>query len=77
MCDTLCNTNNWSNNVNNRQLQDAIDKTRDFLTVTGVTAGPLYEAREESKNHLAQLEAIQRDRALIVSMPRVTLGDIE
>jgi hypothetical protein len=63
--------------MNNRQLQEAIDKTRDFLTVTGTAAGPLYQAREESKKHLAQLEAIQRGRAQLASTPRVTLEDIK
>jgi hypothetical protein len=49
--------------MNNAQLQQAINSAREFLKVTGVQGGPLWEARSETKNSLKQLEEIQVIRA--------------
>lgn len=64
--------------MNNRQLQEAIDKTRAWLTpqIDDKTT-PSFEAKRHAVEVLAKLEDIQIRRASLVDTPRFTLGDIK
>jgi len=63
--------------MNARQLQDAIDKTRAFVSIPADGMESLLTAKKESVKHLAQLELIQRVRAEMAHTPRITLQDIK
>jgi hypothetical protein len=55
--------------MNNAQLQQAIDSSREFLKVTGTAGGPLYGARENTQKTLKELEALQVIRAGLMTKP--------
>lgn len=61
--------------MNNRQLQDAIDKTRAFVSIAADGMESLLTSKKESVKHLAHLELIQRVRAEMARTPRITLKD--
>jgi len=64
--------------MNNRQLQEAIDKTRAWLMPQINTATtPSHKAKEDAVVFLTQLQNLQIQRALMANTPRVTLGDIK
>jgi len=64
--------------MNNRQLQEAIDKTRAWLMPQVNTATtPSLKARDDAVVYLCQLQNVQIQRALMAVTPRVTLGDIK
>ena len=63
--------------MNNRQLQEAIDKTRAFVSIPAEGMESLLTAKKESVKHLAYLETIQRVRGERVTAPRITLGNIK
>ena len=64
--------------MNNRQIQEAIDKTRAWLaSQINTAATPSLKAKDDAVVYLTQLQNIQIQRALMVTLPRVTLGDIE
>jgi hypothetical protein len=63
--------------MNARQLQDAIDKTRAFVSIPADGMESLLTAKKESVKHLAHLESIQLQRGAMTLTPRVTLQDIK
>ena len=63
--------------MNNRQLQDAIDKTRAYVSIPADGMESLLTAKKESVKHLAKLELIQAQRAAMANFPRITLKDLE
>jgi hypothetical protein len=64
--------------MNNRQLQDAIDKARAFIaTPVAGTMTAAARAKETTVNRLQELEHIQVVRAQMANTPRITLGDIQ
>lgn len=64
--------------MNNRQLQEAIDKARKFVAETSTAnSGPWWDARMTAQSTLKELEKIQVARAAMVMAPRLTLGDIK
>ena len=60
--------------MNNKQLQEAIDKTRAWLSSPQF---PSSKARDDSVEALSQLQKIQCTRAAMVTTPRITLQDIK
>lgn len=62
--------------MNNRQLQEAIDKTMAFcLNTEGGYSQDRY--RETVSKHLERLLHVQVARAQMANTPRITLGDLE
>jgi len=60
--------------MNNKQLQEAIDKTRVWLSSTNLAS---VKAKDDAINALAELQKIQLVRAAAVHTPRITLQDIK
>jgi hypothetical protein len=60
--------------MNNTQLQQAIDSSREFLKEIGNANGPLYGARENTQKTLKELEALQVIRAELMTKPSVQMG---
>lgn len=64
--------------MNNRQLQEAIDKTRAFLMPQmDSRTTPSFEAKRHAVETLEKLQDIQVMRASLANTPRSTLGDIK
>jgi len=64
--------------MNNKQLQEAIDKTREWLNPqSSGTLTPSLKAKEDAVECLAQLQKIQCTRAAMAHTPRTTLQDIK
>jgi len=59
--------------MNNRQLQEAIDKTQQLA----MSKDAWSSAKELAIKHLERLYNIQIIRAQMANTPRVTLGDIK
>lgn len=49
--------------MNNKQLQEAIDKTRTFVATSADNMQSMLDAKKESVKHLEALELLQRTRA--------------
>lgn len=54
--------------MNNAQLQEAIDKTRVWLTSSDF---PSFKARDDAVAHLSELQKIQATRAAMASQPKL------
>jgi hypothetical protein len=64
--------------MNNRQLQDAIDKARAFIvTPVPATMDAAVRAKATTLNRLQELERIQVVRAGMAIKSRTILGDLE
>lgn len=62
--------------MNNQQLQEAIDKTRAFLsTQIDSKSTPSFEAKRHSVEALAKLEKIQVTRAGMITQPTLQLKE--
>jgi hypothetical protein len=55
--------------MTDQELQVAIDSAREFLKNIGNAGGPLYEARQNTRIVLRDLEAIQVNRASMATQP--------
>jgi len=64
--------------MNARQLQEAIDKTRAWLSpqIDSKTIAS-FAAKTHAVETLAKLESIQVQRAAMITTPRITLQDIK
>ena len=51
------------------ELQEAINRAREFMLHVGQPGGLLYKAREHTAKALTELEAIQVNRASMATMP--------
>ncbi len=58
--------------MNNQQLQEAINKAREFVQVPSLEGGLLWKTREHTKETLAALEKLQVERAQLASKPITT-----
>lgn len=64
--------------MNNRQLQEAIDKARAFISNPVASSMDVaVRAKATTLNRLQELEHIQVARAQMANTPRITLGDLE
>lgn len=59
--------------MNNQQLQEAIDKTRMWLSSQLSATTPSLKAKEDAVNALAELQKIQVTRAGLVSYPKLRI----
>lgn len=57
--------------MNNAQLQEAIDKAREFILNAGVPSGPIWDARNQTVKALKELETVQATRAAMASQPKL------
>jgi len=51
------------------QLQEAINRAREFMNLTSTQGGLLYKSREHTAKALIELEAIQVNRASMATQP--------
>jgi hypothetical protein len=51
------------------QLQEAINKAREFMNLAANHGGLLYKSREHTAKALEELEAIQVNRASMATQP--------
>lgn len=58
--------------MNNAQLQEAINKAREFILNTSASSGPIWDARQQTTRSLRELEAIQVMRAGMATKPILT-----
>ena len=64
--------------MNNRQLQEAIDKARAWLsTQLDYKSTPSSDLKDHTVRHIIELQKIQAARAAMVCTPRTTLQDIK
>lgn len=64
--------------MNNRQLQEAIDKTRAWLLPQiDSSTTPSHKAKEDAVLFLTEMMKIQCTRAMMAHTPRITLEDIK
>ena len=61
--------------MNNAQLQEAIDKAREFMNLTSSQGGLLHQSREHTKIALKELEKIQVIRAGLMTSPKGLMGE--
>jgi hypothetical protein len=60
--------------MNNQQLQDAIDRTRIWLSSqTSSSLTPSLKAKEDAVAYLSELQKIQVTRAGLVSYPKLRI----
>lgn len=57
--------------MNNAQLQEAINKAREFMNIPSTEHGLLWQARNNTKKQLEELEKIQLERACLASRPTI------
>ena len=57
--------------MNNNQLQEAIDKAREFMQLESMPGGVLHSARQNTQKTLAELERIQVMRAGMMLTPKI------
>ena len=58
------------------ELQEAIDKAREFMNLASPTGGLLHKAREHTQTMLKELERIQVARAGMATTPTITQMEI-
>jgi hypothetical protein len=57
--------------MNDAQLQEAINKAREFMNIPATEHGLLWQARSNTKKQLEELEKIQIERACLASKPSI------
>ena len=63
--------------MNNKQLQEAIDKAREFVSRPADGMQSMLDSKKNSVEHLRKLEQIQLQRAAMVTAPLVSYGGAE
>jgi hypothetical protein len=58
--------------MTDQELQNAIDKAREFMNLSSTPGGILYQARENTRLALKELEKIQVTRAAMAYAPPLT-----
>jgi hypothetical protein len=61
--------------MTDQELQQAIDKAREFMNIAANTGGLLHRSKEHTQTMLRELEAIQVVRAGMATQP--TLAQVE
>jgi hypothetical protein len=58
--------------MTDQELQNAIDKAREFMNLSSTQGGILHQARENTRLALRELEKIQVTRAAMAAVPTLT-----
>ena len=62
--------------MTDQELQEAIDKAREFMNLSSPTGGLLQKAREHTLIMLRELEKAQVTRALMATQPIINAMEV-